>query len=161
MLPAAYLAHCMPQRTRVRIPAHRGNHDYFRRLQRTLESCPGVQEVLANPHTAGLLMKHDATLEDIGAFAEAQELFALSRELPAIVPLAQRLLDIGRAIDRVLLDATHGRLSAIDVSLLLVLGLALYQLWQGKVLPPASPLFGYAVTILAIAVARRPSAQSA
>lgn len=157
MLPVAHVAHRIPQRTRLRIPAHRGDHDYFQQLKKALECCPGVREVETNPLTAGLLLRHDAPLEEIGAFAEAQELFALSRELAAFVPLARRLLDIGRAIDRALLDATHGKLNATEASLLAVLALAFYQLWRGNILPPASPLFGYALSILAVALARRSS----
>lgn len=157
MLPAAYVAHGIPQRTRMRIPAQRGNHDYFRRLAKALERLPGILEVETNPLTAGLLLRHDIPLDEIGAFAEAQELFALSPELAASAPLGTRLLDIGRALDRALLDVTGGRLNATEASLLLALALALYQLWRGNVLPPALPLFGYALSILAVAAARRAS----
>lgn len=156
-LPVAQVAHCIPQRTRIRIPARRGDHEYFGRLKETLESCPGVLAVEANALTAGLLLRHDARLEEIGAFAETQELFALSHELAAFVPLGRRLLDIGRAIDKALLDATHGKLNATEAGLLAVLALAFYQLWRGNILPPASPLFGYALSILAVALARRSS----
>lgn len=154
-LPVAHVAHCIPQRTRMRIPARRGDHEYFGRLKETLAGCPGVLEVETNPLTAGLLLRHDAPLEEIGAFAETQELFALSRELAAFVPLARRLLDIGRAIDGALVDATHGKLNATEAGLLVVLALAFYQLWRGNILPPASPLFGYALSLVAVALARR------
>lgn len=161
MLPAAHVAHGMPQRTRIRIPARRGDHDYFRRLKRTLESCPGVREVEINPLTAGLLLRHDIPLDDIGAFAEAEGLFALSRELSSFAPLARQLLDIGKAIDRALLEATHGRMSGTEAGLLLMLALAFYQLSRGVVLPPAAPLFGYALSILTVLARRAPEESAA
>lgn len=154
-----HIVHGAGKRTRVRIPAHRGDEGYFKRTAAALKSCPGVQNVEANALTGSLLIEHDAPLEDIGDFAKVRELFALSQQIPAVATLTHRLLDLAREFDRGLQAATQGRVNGMEAAALVLLVLGLYKLLKTDVLPPASTLFWYAAA--ALAVARKPTTPAA
>jgi hypothetical protein len=66
MLPTAYVAHRLPGRLRLTIPAMRGNRAYFDALTETLEGLEGVTAVSSRPTSASVVIEHAAaTQEDI------------------------------------------------------------------------------------------------
>lgn len=154
MLAQAHVVHAAGNRTRIRIPARRGDHDYFKRAVAALDACPGMSSVEANALTGSLLFRHDAPLGEIADFARARDLFALSQQIPAMASLTHRLLDLAKAFDRGLQEATHGRLNGMEAASLALLALGFYKLLKSDVLPPASTLFWYAAATLM--AARRP-----
>lgn len=150
-LAQAHVVHGGARRTRIRVPTKRGDHDYFRRTAAALKACPGVEEVEPNALTGSLLVRHDASLGDIGDFAEIEKLFKLSEQIPAVATVTHRLIDLAKAFDHGLREATGGRLNGLEATSLTLLVLGLYKLAKSDILPPASTLFWYAAATLAVA----------
>lgn len=154
-LPAAYVGHAMPNRTRLRIPSRRHNRDYFRHLESTLREQPGITQATVNPVSGSVLIEHDAPLQEIFSLAKELGLFSFADEARREMSIARQLFDIARSFDRELRQATHGRITGTEAGLLLLLALGIYQIWRGNVLPPATALFGYAIGALEAAAGQQ------
>lgn len=62
---AATITHRLPGRTRLRIPARRGDAAFFARVAEQARGLPTVRAVRANPVTSGLLVEHEGEIEPI------------------------------------------------------------------------------------------------
>jgi hypothetical protein len=77
MLPAAYLEHHLPGRSRLRIPSRRGDKSFFSAVRGQLANCPGVQVLKLNPATGSVLIAHSGALAEVKSFASGRNLFDL------------------------------------------------------------------------------------
>lgn len=128
-LPIAAIVHSMQGRTRLRIDDRRGDAAFFASVATGLSSLPGVFDVDARPLTGSVVIRHGAPLARIGAAAAEARLFAIGDG--SSVPPA------GPAV-------------TIDAKAALALGLgalAVWQLAQERVLPPALTLLWYALRL--------------
>jgi hypothetical protein len=107
--------------------------------------------VRANTLTASVLIEHAGDIAAIGAFAQANVLFALHPADEPAAPLAQLLAQQARTLDAGLRGASGGSLDLMSLGLLLFAGLALFQLQQGHVLAPAATLVWYALSLVMLA----------
>jgi hypothetical protein len=134
MVPEAALCHVSPGRIRVRVPAMRGDDEYFRAVERDLSGHFGA--VVANSATASILLTDsDMSVSDLRHIAAERALFALAeRRATAAEPRGAR----------VVLE-----LPAVPLTTAALFGLlALVQLLRGQVLAPATSLLWYALEAL-------------
>jgi hypothetical protein len=132
-LPQAELVHAMPGRSRLRIPARRGDSVFFASLATGLSTLQGVKKVEVRPLTGSIVIHHDVPLEGLAKAAEEVRLFGLAT-VTAGTPLS--LAAIGEL--------------PLDVRMMAALGfaaLALLQIGRGNVLPQAATLAWYAATL--------------
>ena len=54
----AHIVHRTATRLRIRVPARKLDHPYFRDLKASLVGCPGIRSVEANPLTGSVLIEH-------------------------------------------------------------------------------------------------------
>jgi hypothetical protein len=62
---AATVTHRLPGRTRLRIPAHRGDAGFFAQAVEQARVLPTVRAAQANPVTGSLLLEHEGEIEPI------------------------------------------------------------------------------------------------
>jgi hypothetical protein len=136
-MTGALIVHQLPGRMRIRIPAMRGNPEYFSDLASKLGNMAGIAAVKANPATGSIVMQFSGNPESI-----LEHL---------------RELDLDPAIKHHDSDAASG--SAIrpfrlvtgrDINPMFMAGLALamvglVQTYRGKVAVPSITAFWYAV----------------
>lgn len=149
-MPTAYVVHSLPGRLRLKIPARRGDAGYFAALSAALRACPGVQSVETNAMTAGVLIHYPPplTAADLAAAAAAAAPLDLEYGSPPVRSVAENLAAQFQRADSVLRRGSGGQVDFRSVSVLTLLGLALYQLARGEILQPAVPLLLGAMAVL-------------
>jgi hypothetical protein len=126
-LPTAEIVHTMPGRARLRIAERRGDTVFFASVATGLATISGIRKVDVRPLTGSIVIHHGPPLQRIGAIAEKAGLFVLveaaAEELPQwpVLPIDPRM--------------------AAAAGLGLV---ALWQLFEGRVFPPAVTAAWYA-----------------
>jgi hypothetical protein len=160
--------HMIAGRIRLRFRSRRGDLNFFKQLVSVLSELPYVDEVDANPHTGGVLIRHSATPEQLALLAARTGLFdrgnvGVAREaasarsvvlqngppsLPTLGLSALTLFQLTRG--RVLgsasehfWHATRVREFNLPAVALALAGLGAFQLVTGRILAPASSLFVY------------------
>jgi hypothetical protein len=170
--PDAYTVHQVPGRTRLRVPARRGDRTYFAHVAQALTRAPEVLSVRVNPSTGSILLLHTSQLRKLAEHAAEAGLFRLAaapvapfrrpariEPRPQIVPLSLlsaglaglAVIQLARA--RVAGAATEHLWGAYQASRILgkpgmvaTLGaIGVMQLARGRVLSPAVSLLSYAV----------------
>jgi hypothetical protein len=163
----AHIAHRLPGRTRLRIPAHRGDPAFFARLVEQASGHPAVRSARANPVTSSLLLDHEGDVEPIaGALGlniatPAPPVPRTPRPVAAPSPFGLAALGFGTAS---VVQVARGRLagdSAVEnlwngVTALRTLkrpglaavlaGVGMVQLMRGRVLNSALSLAFYAAS---------------
>lgn len=125
-LPIAEVVHAMPGRARLRIPERRGDAVFFAAVATALSAIPGVIKAEVRPLTGSILIRHGPPLDRIRAAAQEARLFTVGNA-GAVPPPTPTV--------------------AIDPKMAIGLGLgaiAVWQLIEGRVLPPAITLAWYA-----------------
>jgi hypothetical protein len=128
-LPIAEIVHTMAGRVRLRVTARRGDDGFFASAARELSAVPDIHSVEVNPFTGSILILHGASLTHIGAAAQKANLFKMATASTA---------------------ASKEQATAIDPKFVIGAGLgvlALSELVQGRIMPPAITLAWYAATL--------------
>lgn len=147
---SAFVIHELPGRLRLRIPERRGDAVFFAELAERLTECPGVTSVESNLLTGSLLLFHalETGMLEIARYSEQSALFRIEpSSATAAGTLSQRAVKGFDGLDRSLAAASGGLVDLQSGFLLLLLGLALYQLRQGRILAPAISLFWEAIKL--------------
>lgn len=158
MLREAIVTHRLPGRIRLQLSGLKHDPAALDGLAEGLRASPQVTRVQANALVGSLLVHHTGGWDELAAWAEAGQLFALGR--PPRENVHQRL---HRGVD----DLTRG-LSAVSgepVDLrewltLGLIGLAIHQAAAGNVMVPAASLLWYALNTARMAEDTRPPARS-
>jgi len=127
-MPAAHaiVEHRLEHRMRLRVPARRSATDYFTDLVACLSKHPDVEEVHANPLTAGVLVLHRGRESAILDAARDRGLITLDAPVPA---------------PKLVRAASTEVLPSINAMLAVGLGvLGFVQVLRGRMLGPASEL---------------------
>jgi hypothetical protein len=155
MLPIAYVAHNVEDRTRLRIPSRKGDAAFFAGVERALAACEGVAYVETNPMTGSVLLRHTAPIADLTSYALEHQLFTLQ---PYTLPANTVLNTVSDRLDqaeRTLQQMTHGAFDLNELLFVGLLGAVAVQVLRGKTLGPASALLSYAAAVLAVHRAKR------
>ncbi|PWB83795.1 MAG: hypothetical protein C3F11_04760 [Methylocystaceae bacterium] len=128
-LPIAKIVHETPGRTRLRVGDKRGDGAFFASVATGLSGIPGVYEVDVRPLTGSILIRHGAPLARIGSAAREARLLAVENGLSVPPPTSAQTIDPKMAI-------------ALGFC-----AFAVWQLTQGRVLPPAITLAWYAARL--------------
>ena len=128
-LPIAEIVHAMPGRTRLRIAGRCGDAVFFASVATGLSTIAGVRKVLVRPLTASVLIQHGPPLERITAAAQEARLFRLAN--PSTTP---RLIKAYKIDPKMVVGLVLG-------------GLAIWRLTEGKILPHAVTLAWYAANL--------------
>ena len=59
-----HIAHQVPGRVRMKIPAAKGNPELLEQMKQTLAVIPGIEEVIINPDTGSLVLHYDTDKHD-------------------------------------------------------------------------------------------------
>lgn len=132
-LPSCEIVHAMPGRARLRIESRRGDTEFLSSIAAGLGALPGVFKIEIFPLTGSLVVRHGPPLEVVGAAAAKAGLFAIKS---AIAPVPSPAFERPKLLVDPRLAAAAG-LGAI----------ALWQIMQGRFLPPALTLVWYAARL--------------
>lgn len=142
MIPRARVVHATPGRVRLKIGSKRGDAAYFQALLHALAEVEGVDRLQANPQTASVLLEFSSGgLRRVSDEALHRELFVLEVEEGSA-----HLPDAGA-----MQPWDHPLRMGLDWRLLAAMGLvglAIRQMAEGKVLSPALTLLWYAYELL-------------
>lgn len=144
----ARIVHQVSGRTRLKIPARRGDVVYFDRVSDRLSDCPGVVAVESNFRTSSVLIQHTIPFKEIAAFAAQHVLFVLQTDRPAPDTLLQQAAASLQDVDGALADRRAGSLNVRSLMLIALLSLGLIQIARGQILAPASSLLLHALELL-------------
>jgi hypothetical protein len=172
-LPDAFTVHQVPGRTRLRVPARRGDRTYFAHIAQALALAPEVLLVRVNPSTGSILLLHTSPLQKLAGYAAEGGLFRLAAAPAAPFRRATRIEPRPRIAPLSLLSAGLAGLGVIQLARARVAGTAIEHLWgayqasrtlgrpgvvatlaaigvvqlaRGRVLSPAVSLLSYALT---------------
>lgn len=172
-IPAATIAHRLPDRTRLRIAEKRGDEGYFAEAAERLCACTGIHGVAANPRTGSLLIDHEADrLQPILAAARRDGLFRVdaigspsARAEGGAADVRAEMLSAASTVFATLglVQLGRGRIAGNTVEALwngygaaatlrqpwlsaALVGLGLYQLLNGQFLGSAASLFFYSAS---------------
>ena len=82
------IAHQVPGRVRMKIPAGKGNPELLKQISEVFGVIPGIEEVIVNPTTGSVVLHYDADRHDEfhGTFRAALR----RRTAPPMAALARR-----------------------------------------------------------------------
>lgn len=155
MLPTATIAHAMAGRARFRIPARKGDADYFARIEQTLVTCDGVHHVVANPLTASVLVQHETDVLHLMRCARDQHLFAVREPRLTKGAVMEEVATRIEEADALVRRTTRGAFDLEGIAFVGLLGAAAVQLMRGRILGPATSLIASAIAIMEAHEARR------
>ncbi|MDN5869628.1 MAG: hypothetical protein L0H73_02735 [Nitrococcus sp.] len=149
MTPRAELHHSIPGRTRLRLPARRGDVGYFTRLRAALEAIPGISEVRVNARIGGVTLLHPGlSSEPIYVWAAENGWFQIDdARLHPDYFLQGVTRDISAASRR-LASARQAAASGVRMRNALFVALVIMGISQtvrGQITAPAVTLFWYAL----------------
>lgn len=147
MRPAAYIAHHIPGRMRVRVPGAKSNPKLLRQINDKLARVAGIESVESSALTGSVLIRYDAKLYgELGRMLNGSGDSTMPFELRSSKPVASRpssrsrgrrprrrrshiaaiVSDVFTEMDDVIRDATDNEL---DLKLLLPVVAAAFGLW--------------------------------
>lgn len=149
-LPEAYVMSQIAGRTRLRVPARRGDVAFFEELADSLARCRGVTQVTTNPATASVLVLYRGAQSRFTRYAENEGLFSVVEkdEAPPSLRLSRRLFGSLHDIDGVLRTSTRNGLDTRSIVFAAFVAATFYQVVRGQVLPVATALAAFALNVL-------------
>ena len=127
MIPAAVIAHQLPNRTRLRIPAKRGDAPFFASLGQRLAELPGVEWARTNAAAGSIVFAHARELDAIASDAARDGIFELRAPADDPAPGSD--------------EATPGEAATFSSLSLGFMGLSAYQLSRGRYMGSAVESF--------------------
>jgi hypothetical protein len=122
----------MPHRSRLRVPAYRGDRASLQRVADHLERVPGVSSVEINPQTGSLLVHHQGTVSALLAYGRDNALFVSSAEASAARTLSASINSAISAVDHFLRETTGGQLNLPTLLATIFVGMATSQIVRGR-----------------------------
>lgn len=148
MLPRAAILHSLPGRTRIALPAGKGDLVLIERVAVELRRFPEVVESVGNPVTGAILLHHSGLIEPICVRARQAGLFELGppevgRQGGGSVQerAAQGLRRLSNGLEAV----SGGEVDLNGVLIVTFALLAIRQALQGQVMIPAATALWYAL----------------
>lgn len=147
------LKHALPGRIRYKIPKLSQYKNNLKQFKKQLLSINGIKDIEFNPVSGSVLVFYDETgIEPIYIFAALVKLFGLEPELerPPQSAVGKELNDITSSLDRAAYEYTRGLLDLKTGVPLLLIIVALYQLFvkRNMGLPGALTFLWWAYAML-------------
>jgi len=148
----AHIAHAVPGRLRIKVPAMRGDIGFFARAEQQLARMEGVRQASSNARTASILLEHSGvTVDAVRELAQREDLFTLTGD-PVAVRRATTVWEVASSgvgsVDEVLKAVSSGMLDVRSVLFVGLLAMSVRQLNKGYLMGPAATLFWYALQLL-------------
>ena len=148
----ATVTHCSPTRIRVRVPSKRHDRSFFELLEQEFKTFSGVAGVEINPLTASVLLVIQGDMLATRCLVESCQwlefkVFHKAVDPDSVVDQASRLM---LEANRILKDATAGLVDVPSILFVMLLGLGVWQVSQGKILASASALLMSSLSFLPI-----------
>jgi len=145
MSAMATIAHRMPGRIRLSIPARRGDDAFFSELADRFSELPDVQRARPNARAGSILLEHTGDAQAILQWAAAAQLLDVTPTVPATTDDRPGLLSAQAPTIRLV----SGRdIDPTFMAGVVFLGMGLVQLARGRVMVPAATAFWYAISVL-------------
>ena len=153
-LPLAQIVHQSAGRVRLRIPALRGNRDFFARVAAELPPAPDCTLLSYNPVSASLLFGGGATPAAVTAAGAAAGLFRIDDAPTVVMPLARRVAEPIRCLDQGIRRRSDGVIDLSGAFFILMVFFGIFELARGNFrTPPWYTLFWYAFGVFSKSVA--------
>ncbi len=136
-VPEATVLHSCQGRARLRISSRRRDVGYFSVLENALSQCEGVLTISTNPVTASVLVLHQTKPDKLYRFAGRNGLFRVTDKPGTFAPVAGAIKKSGAGIAKATGRMARGEVKAADLSVLVLVGLSLYQIARGNIRAPA------------------------
>ena len=168
--PEAHIVHALPGRTRLIVPARRGDAAFFADRGAALARLPGVTATGPNPRAGSIVVHHQGDFASVAAAAEAAGLLRVAALRARVAPRSRRrprrvppmMLAAGGLAGLGAVQVLRGRIAGNAVEALwnayqarrrlgmprlsrLLVGVGLLQLARGEVLGPGVSLLFYAL----------------
>lgn len=143
-----YLVHVCPGRFRVKLPARRGDPDFFVRASSGLQAHPMVRSCSANPRTASILVLHEGTAGRLLNYAAQRGLFQVQHLQGGPSRIAADVRGNVARVDEVIRQVSAGNLNLRSAGAALLLVMATVQVGRGEIWGPAASLVWDALQLL-------------
>lgn len=163
MIPEARIVHQSEGRVRLRIASMRGRPEYFAGVIQAFERRKKISLVACNPTSGSLLFAGPgAAASEIARAAEGAALFTMDLSPHPPLPLARRVAQPIRGIDRTIRRHSEGALDLPGAFFIVMFFLAFYELSVGNFRrPPWYTLFWYAFGVFSKSVADHVTSEEA
>jgi hypothetical protein len=133
MLPQATIKHRLQGRLRLCISAHKGDKNYFKRVEERLGEKLAYQRILASATTGSLLIEDDnLDLDTVTAAAEAYQLFFVHKDRVTPKPFAKRIVEPLSCTNQIIKSMSDGVLDLPGMIFLTLIGTGLWELVRGN-----------------------------
>ncbi|HET9018030.1 MAG TPA: hypothetical protein VFN46_00490, partial [Acetobacteraceae bacterium] len=102
-LPQAHVVHAIAGRTRLVVPARRGDPAFFANLADGLRGLPGVLAAGATPRVGSVVVRHAGAFAKVAEAAASAGLLALAPAPPPVSPVSPQRRALRRVPPLVLL----------------------------------------------------------
>jgi hypothetical protein len=146
MVPEAQIAHRAGSRLRLRIPARRGDGEYFFKLEEYLLRYRPFRALETNPVTGSVLVVDDGLdVGDLAQKAEADGFFAIRKPGRPPIPLSGRMVQPLGSLSDSVRRMSGGEVDLPGLIFMGLLGTGIYQIVRGNFgAPPWYTAFWYA-----------------
>lgn len=148
MKPRAYIVHRVPGRVRFKLVGHRRERSYFDQIEHRLKRLPAVKEVVSNPLTGSVLVKHEGEIADLATEAFGADIGELVDFVLHTPPLAHRIGSEMGEIDRRIRSLSGDEIDLGTLASIALLAMAGLQLMRGGQPAAAVSLGWYATELL-------------
>ena len=140
------IAHQVPGRVRMKIPAGKGNPELLEQMKLTLVTIPGIEEVIINPDTGSVVLHYDTDQHDefhghlehhTGGHhrpAPTNEIDALANKIQQEAEFlaenshaARVIVDFFKQVDQQIKTGSH---NTIDLKIVLAFGIASFTILE-------------------------------
>jgi hypothetical protein len=141
-----HIAHQVPGRVRMKIPAGKGNPELLEQMKLTLVTIPGIEEVIINPDTGSVVLHYDTDQHDefhghlehhTGGHhrpAPTNEIDALANKIQQEAEFlaenshaARVIVDFFKQVDQQIKTGSH---NTIDLKIVLAVGIASFTIME-------------------------------
>jgi hypothetical protein len=137
VIPEAWAVHRTPGRLRIKVPAKRGDTEYFSQLEEHFSGQVGVESVVVNPTTGSALFVGESETRSIAHHGLKCSLFTLRKAKRSRHTLFESVAATFKSGNDQLRNLTDGHIDIPSAVFMSLLGTGLYQIFRGNVAVPA------------------------
>jgi hypothetical protein len=132
MLPEAHVSHCTTHRLRIKIPSKKGSASFFRTMEESLSTLPGIESAAANPLTGSVLIYHHSDARSLCDLIGQRCIVSLREAGAKRTTLRQDMTRGLKSLNTHVSGLTEGKVDLWDVAGFSLIGAGAYQLMRGN-----------------------------